>query len=222
MGITMSHRLRKDIREAAIISRRFCAFMDASAGKRIPFAMTTRTMNADICSVCERPVKGGFEVFSYSRLGSPQVEIESTPDRDFNVCDWCNMTVCFRCSDFPESGLCNRCYRLMSVPVDDDIEKTRAHTTTMEQEPTIIYEEPKSSALSAPSPAARVQKLVTDRELDIADFQGRIETLTDKLHEVVNEFAEYVRDIDAAIMEVMEVLRHNGSSESHDRSTETN
>jgi hypothetical protein len=195
----------------------------AEAGKRTPYSMTTQTTNADICSVCEEPVKGDFEVFSYSRLGVPVVEVESTPDRNFNVCDWCNKTVCFRCSDHPDSGFCNDCYRIMSVSIDDDKEINRAlTTTTMDQEPKIIYEEPQGSDVSANGQAKRVSRLITQREVDIADFQGRIETLTEKLHEVVNEFAEYVRDIDAAIMETMTVLQSKTGPESADHFGNTN
>ena len=65
---------------------------------------------ADICSVCNKEVQGGFEVYERTlKDGTPMVVIDGTPDRNFNVCDLCNETVCFECSEEPESGYCNRC-----------------------------------------------------------------------------------------------------------------
>jgi hypothetical protein len=185
--------------------------------------MTTQTTNAEICSVCEQPVQGGFEVFRYSRLGVPRIEIESTPDRNFNVCDWCDKMVCFRCSDHPDSGFCNDCYRIMSVSIDDDEENKRALTpTTMDQEPKIIYEEPQGSEIPATDRANLVLKLIKNREVDIADFEGRIEILTDKLHEVVHEFGGYMGDIDAAIMDVMRATTLPDAVESANQFSTTN
>src|SRR5579863_8927018 len=104
-------------------------------GKQM-LTMTTQTTNDELCSVCGDPVKGGFEVFEYSRLGVPQLEISATADRNFNVCHWCNKTICFRCSDNPEAGLCNECNRISSVTIHDDEKTERAlTTTTMEQPP---------------------------------------------------------------------------------------
>jgi len=186
--------------------------------------MTTQTTNADICSVCMEPVKGGFEVFRYSRLGVPRIEIEPTPDTNFIVCDSCNNVVCYGCSDRPDSGLCNDCYRLGSVSInDDDKENKRAlTTTTMDQGPKIIYEEPQGSEIAAHDRAKLVLKLIKQREVDIADFQGRIETLTDKLHEVANEFGGYMGDIDAAIMDVMNATTISAASEVADQFSKTN
>jgi hypothetical protein len=60
---------------------------------------------ADICSVCNKEVQGGFEVYERTlKDGTPMVVIDGTPDRNFNVCDLCNETVCFKCSEEPESG----------------------------------------------------------------------------------------------------------------------
>lgn len=212
-------------REAAKNSRRFLIGGPhvAVAGKRSIYSMTTDTTHAEICSICKEPVKGCFEVFSYSRLGIPQVQIDSTPDRNFNVCDWCNKTVCFRCSNSPDSGLCNDCFRLSSVSIDDDKENKRALTpTTMDEGPTIIYEEPQGSEIPAQDRAKLVLKLIKHREVDIADFQGRIETLTDKLHEVVNEFGGYMGDIDAAITDVMNATNLSDATESADQFSKTN
>lgn len=65
---------------------------------------------ADICTVCHEETRGGFEVYERTREdGVPMIVIESTPDRNFNVCDGCNDAICFRCSARPESGYCNRC-----------------------------------------------------------------------------------------------------------------
>ncbi len=38
------------------------------------------------------------------------VVIDGTPDRDFNVCDLCNVTICFDCSIDKDSGYCNACH----------------------------------------------------------------------------------------------------------------
>jgi hypothetical protein len=111
----------------------------------------------------------------------------------------------------------------MSVSIDDDQENNRAlTTTTMDQEPKIIYEEPEGSEISAQDRAKLVLKLIKHREVDIADFQGRIETLTDKLHEVVNEFGGYMGDIDAAIMDVMNATSLPGATESADQFSKNN
>jgi hypothetical protein len=47
------------------------------------------------------------------------VVIDGTPDRNFNVCDLCNETVCFECSEEPESGYCNRCLHKVSVAAEE-------------------------------------------------------------------------------------------------------
>lgn len=63
------------------------------------------------CFECGGPVAGDFEVYAHERRdGTPMIVVESTPDRDFNVCDGCNTTVHVRCSYYPQSGLCNACY----------------------------------------------------------------------------------------------------------------
>jgi hypothetical protein len=62
---------------------------------------------ADICEVCKEPVKGGFEV--YTRPEENLIVVDSTPDRDFNICDSCNKCVCFQCSIDRDSGYCNEC-----------------------------------------------------------------------------------------------------------------
>jgi hypothetical protein len=75
---------------------------------------------ADICSVCNKEVQGGFEVYERTlKNGTPMVVIDGTPDRNFNVCDLCNETVCFECSEEPESGYCNRCLHKVSVAVEE-------------------------------------------------------------------------------------------------------
>lgn len=66
----------------------------------------------EICSVCRKEVHGGFEVRQWMRTsGVPVIVIDSTADRDFNVCDLCNVTICFNCSKDPDSGYCNECLR---------------------------------------------------------------------------------------------------------------
>jgi hypothetical protein len=63
----------------------------------------------EICSVCGKRCAGGFEVYDRVESGVPVIVIDGTPDCNFNVCDWCNKTVCFDCSDDRDSGLCNEC-----------------------------------------------------------------------------------------------------------------
>jgi hypothetical protein len=63
------------------------------------------------CIACKQSVRGGFEVFSRKlRNGTPLIVVDSTPDRDHNVCDLCNRTVHFHCSAYPDSGYCDDCY----------------------------------------------------------------------------------------------------------------
>lgn len=175
------------------------------AGMGFTRAMTTTTTNAEVCSVCQEPVQGGFETFSYLRLGTPVIEVAETPDRNFNVCDVCNVTICWRCSVCPESGYCNECFRMVREAQGAD-HSTEAHEetnlTTM-PDPMIIYRNPDDSELSEAQRANLVQNLIKHRQLDIADFQGRIETLTDKLHEVVNDLEGHMSDIDSAITDVL-------------------
>jgi hypothetical protein len=178
----------------------------AEAGKRTPYSMTTHTTNAEICSVCKEPVEGGFEAFTYSRLGVPRIEVEPIPGTNFIVCDWCNKTYCFRCTDHPDSGFCNDCYRIMSVSIDDDKENNGAlQATTMEQEPKIIYEEPKGSEIPAKRQTKRILNLMSDRQVDIADFQGRIDSLSQKLEEIANDFQENMLNIDRAILDALHI-----------------
>lgn len=73
--------------------------------------MNDNRENAEICTVCHEPTTGGFDVYERTREdGVPMIVIDSTPDRNFNVCDSCNDVVCFRCSAHPDSGYCNRCF----------------------------------------------------------------------------------------------------------------
>lgn len=64
---------------------------------------------ADICEVCKEPVKGGFEVYTKSDKDIFEIVVDTTPDRNFNICDACNKCVCFRCSIDRDSGYCNEC-----------------------------------------------------------------------------------------------------------------
>jgi hypothetical protein len=67
---------------------------------------------SDICTVCGKECRGGFEVYEReSADGTTEVVIvDSTPDRNFNVCDACNRVTCFACSVNADSGYCNDCY----------------------------------------------------------------------------------------------------------------
>lgn len=65
---------------------------------------------SEICEVCGQPTRGGFE--NYERTlkdGTPMIVVDTTPDRNFNVCDLCNKVVHFRCSMHPETGYCDEC-----------------------------------------------------------------------------------------------------------------
>jgi hypothetical protein len=63
----------------------------------------------EICSVCLKECRGGFEVYERSTKEEMHIVIDSTPDRNFNVCDLCNITICFDCSEDWDSGYCNKC-----------------------------------------------------------------------------------------------------------------
>jgi hypothetical protein len=73
---------------------------------------TMEDSSNEVCSVCSKPVAGGFTVQeSESRDGEQFIiEIADTPDRDFNDCDACNTRVHFRCSKHPKTGYCDRCF----------------------------------------------------------------------------------------------------------------
>jgi len=63
------------------------------------------------CSSCGKEVTGGFEVQDQkTEEGVPVIAIVSSPDRNFNICDSCNILVCYDCSRHPESGYCDKCY----------------------------------------------------------------------------------------------------------------
>jgi hypothetical protein len=67
---------------------------------------------SEICSVCLKECRGGFEVYERTLAdGTFEIVIDSTPDRNFNVCDACNRVTCFACSIDSDSGYCNDCYR---------------------------------------------------------------------------------------------------------------
>jgi hypothetical protein len=66
--------------------------------------------SGDVCSVCKKPVKGGFDVVEGEGDEGFTIAIVATPDRDFNVCDACNVVVHFKCSQHPETGYCDGCF----------------------------------------------------------------------------------------------------------------
>ena len=67
---------------------------------------------ADICSLCRKKVTGGFDVWSKPmKDGGTFIAVDSTPDRNFNICDLCNIVICFDCSVDPDTGYCNDCLR---------------------------------------------------------------------------------------------------------------
>jgi hypothetical protein len=66
--------------------------------------------SGDLCSVCSKPVTGGFDVIEGKQGDGFTVAIVPTPDRDFNVCDACNDMVHFKCSAHPATGYCDRCF----------------------------------------------------------------------------------------------------------------
>jgi len=68
---------------------------------------------SEICTICGESTRGGFAVLPQPWPNDGDtllIAIDSTPDRDFNVCDLCNDVVHFRCSKHPESGYCDKCY----------------------------------------------------------------------------------------------------------------
>lgn len=68
----------------------------------------------EICVACKRECTGGFLTYQTERNGVPTIVIDSTPDRNFNVCDLCNDVMCFACSIDRDSGYCNTCYEKVS------------------------------------------------------------------------------------------------------------
>jgi len=65
-----------------------------------------------VCVVCKKACRGGFDVWSKERKdGTMLIAVDTTPDRDFNVCDSCNDVVHFRCSKEPDTGYCDNCLR---------------------------------------------------------------------------------------------------------------
>jgi hypothetical protein len=187
------------------------------AGQSIPSSMTISTTNADACAVCNGPVKGGFETLSYLRLGIPVTEVTSTPDRNFNLCSLCGTTICWACSQHPDSGCCNECYRQAYGSQDsvaNDEVNTRAETNVtptpmqFDQPPAVIplddkpYE-PSDFATALTGRRELVKKLNQHRQVDVDDLRGRLMAISQKLTELADEFDEYFRDIDAGIIDVL-------------------
>jgi hypothetical protein len=73
---------------------------------------TQNKIMGEICTVCGTECRGGFEVYRDFKKG--YIVIDSTPDRNYNVCDLCNRVVCFDCSVNPDSGFCNDCWERVS------------------------------------------------------------------------------------------------------------
>lgn len=62
------------------------------------------------CPRCGGVLTGGFNVVN-AKLpdGTFYIGIEGTPDRNFIVCDSCNVLLCNSCCKYPESGYCDEC-----------------------------------------------------------------------------------------------------------------
>jgi hypothetical protein len=62
------------------------------------------------CSRCGNELAGHLLV-SDGELGdgTPVVRVDSTPDRNWIVCDSCNVLLCHKCCQYPESGYCDTC-----------------------------------------------------------------------------------------------------------------
>lgn len=62
------------------------------------------------CSICRREVTGRIDVREYElNDGTPVVSMDSSPDRDWILCDSCNALVCHDCCRHPQSGYCDAC-----------------------------------------------------------------------------------------------------------------
>jgi len=48
------------------------------------------------------------------------IAIDATPDRNYNVCDFCNIVVHFACSRDPESGYCDPCLDKLEAYESED------------------------------------------------------------------------------------------------------
>lgn len=67
-------------------------------------------MEPTSCELCGRDLVGLLEVSESELLdGTPVVRVDSTPDRNWIVCDSCNRLLCHGCCKYPESGYCDRC-----------------------------------------------------------------------------------------------------------------
>jgi len=62
------------------------------------------------CEQCGRKLRGSLIQYDGKLTdGTPVTVIDATPDRDWIVCDSCNILLCHNCCRHPESGYCDSC-----------------------------------------------------------------------------------------------------------------
>lgn len=62
------------------------------------------------CQLCGREVTGRIDVCESTLSDdTPVISMDSTPDRDWIICDSCNTFVCHNCCRYPLSGYCDTC-----------------------------------------------------------------------------------------------------------------
>jgi hypothetical protein len=79
---------------------------------KVPNTKMDHEVTGEQCSQCGKVVRGNFTV-SDDKMGGNgmMIVIDSTPDRNYNICDGCNILICYECSIAPETGFCNECYK---------------------------------------------------------------------------------------------------------------
>jgi hypothetical protein len=100
----------------------------------------------EICTVCKKECRGGFEVYEREQKdGTFEVVIDTTPDRNYNICDVCNVAICFDCSINRDSGyfLILRAHGVRAVgcwgSMEALTEPLRSTRSTRLQRPTSFY-----------------------------------------------------------------------------------
>lgn len=64
----------------------------------------------EACPGCRRELLGAIETSAAVVGGIQFVVMKETSDRNWIICDGCNLTVCKGCCVMPDSGYCDRCF----------------------------------------------------------------------------------------------------------------
>ena len=60
------------------------------------------------CEICKREVQGSLEVEEVTTETGSFPTTKEPAERDWILCNFCNVLVCYDCCINPESGYCNR------------------------------------------------------------------------------------------------------------------